>query len=94
MKCHTQKPDEMCILRESALLSISRPLLTSTGAPLVVARFAQRVAEPLQTFVETVARGGTCSLDVLLSRQFRPLPISIANLPMHAASSCAGRVCQ
>ena len=70
MKCHTQKPEEMCILRESALLSISRPFLASTCAPLVVARFAQRVAEPLQTFVETVARGSTCSLDVLLSRQF------------------------
>jgi hypothetical protein len=38
-------------------------------SPLVVAGFAQRVAEPLQTLVETVTIGSTCRLDVLLHRQ-------------------------
>lgn len=75
MICHTQKPEEIWILCESGLLSILRPFLSSTCAPLVVASFAQRVAEPLETFVETVARGSTCGLDVLLYGQFRALPI-------------------
>ena len=70
MKYHTQKPEELCILCECGLLSFSRRFLSSTKAPLVVAGFAQRVAKPLQTLVETVTRGSTCRLDILLHRQY------------------------
>jgi hypothetical protein len=58
------------MLCERGLLSFSRrfsPL--PTGAPLVVAGFAQRVAEPLQALVETITRGSTRRLDILLHRQ-------------------------
>jgi hypothetical protein len=75
MKYHTQKPEEKCILCECGLLSVSRPFLSSIIARLVVAGFAQRVAEPLQTFVETVTRGSTRRLDILLYRQFGATPV-------------------
>jgi hypothetical protein len=36
--------------------------------PLLVAGLAERVAEPLKTFVETVTRGGASGLDVLFEK--------------------------
>ena len=74
MKYHTQKPEELCIVCEGGLLSFSRRFLSSTRAPLVVAGFAERVAEPLQTLVETVTRGSTRGLDILLHRQCEASP--------------------
>jgi hypothetical protein len=36
--------------------------------PLLVTGLAERVAEPLETFVETVTRGGASGLDVLFEK--------------------------
>jgi hypothetical protein len=94
VKCHTQKTEEMCVLCECGLLSVLMPFLSSTIARLVVAGFAQRVAEPLKTFIETITRGSTCRLDVLLHRQCEASQSDCQNIPMRAVSGCVGQVCQ
>jgi hypothetical protein len=79
---HTQKSQRRCPgCSECGSFSASSSVPTSTigyWAHLVVTRFAQRVAQPLQTFVETITRGSTCRLDILLHGQHKESPVQLA----------------
>jgi hypothetical protein len=72
--------------------------------PLLVAGLAERVAEPLETFVETVTRSGASGLDVLFEEVSNANIDNLSgtscvnwwskNVPRRAASGSAGQACR
>ena len=64
---------------------------------LGVTRFAERIAQPFQPFVETVTGGGASGLDVLcvgIRICGRNLASREMDLPRRAVAESASRVCQ
>jgi hypothetical protein len=65
---------------------------------LVVAGLAERVAEPLETFVETITRRGASGLNVLRDSCVSILPedgaVRGGIVPKSAGAGCADRACR
>ena len=61
-----------------------------------MAGFAERVTEPFQAFIETIARRGTGRLDILGKGQLseRETHHGFLHVPKHAASSCGDQACR
>ena len=70
-------------------------LLRSRGEDLVVAGLAERVGEPLETLVQTVARCSAGRLDVLciLLAQVQCSLVG-GNVPKHVVGGCEDQACQ
>lgn len=62
-----------------------------------MAGLAQGVAEPFETFVQTVAGGGAGGLDVLLGERISEASSGwrkVQDIPRHAASNYASPACR